>query len=130
MPDTQFHGWTVTSDETQNTVTLTKPHPAGIDGILRVHVGGGADTPHQIVRATGARHALAEDVRVSNPDDVSLWQDRLAQADAYVKRLHEDDRRTREDVPPPTPADGQDAIIDAPTMTVNGGAIAPQEGNS
>lgn len=129
MPDTQFHGWTVTSDESTNQVTLTKPHPAGENGVLSVHVRGGSDTPHAIVRAIGARNALAEDVRVSNPDDASLWQDRFAQAAAHVKRLHADERRKHEGDVPPTPADGQDAIIDMPTMTVSGATNAPEGDN-
>lgn len=114
--DETFHGWTVASDEDANSVTLTKPHESAPDGVLRVRVRGGADTPHHIVRAIGARNALAEDARLAPEDDRDLWQARHQAAAAHVKRLHADERRKHEPETE-TPEGGQDAIIDAGTLT-------------
>lgn len=110
---TTFHGWTVVSDEAANQVLFTKPHQDAPDGMLRVSVRAGADTPHQLVRALGARNALAEDARLAPEDERDLRQARLDAAGQHARQLREALRPT----PEPKVAGAVDAIIDMPAMT-------------
>lgn len=84
FPD--FDGWTVAyqARETRHELLFTKPHPAGKDGKLTVWATIGADGDPQIAYLVGKRDAYAEDVRVSPPDDVALWQERFAAAQRAV----------------------------------------------
>ena len=113
---TTFHGWSVVSDETANRVDLTKPHSDAPDGLLRVSVRAGADTPHHLVRAIGARNALAEDARLAPDDERDLWNARLDAASQHVRNLREQLRPK----PGPRVEGAVDAIIDMPTLAGSG----------
>jgi hypothetical protein len=87
FPD--FDGWTVerkTADDGTplNHFVFNKPHPGGKDGNLHVRITGGVDADPAMVYERGVRDCYAEDVRVSPPDDVSLWQGKFDAADRAV----------------------------------------------
>ena len=96
MAETQewshFDGWTVEYREGANgrhEFLFRKEHDDGKDGKLTVWATVGADNDPEIAYLAGKRDAYAEDVRVSSPDDTSLWQGRFdaAQRDVVAGKV-------------------------------------------
>lgn len=81
-----FDGWTVEYTERadgKHEFLFRKASEAGKDGKLTVWSSIGADSDPQIAYLAGKRDALAEDVRVSAPDDA-------AEATARFNAAHRD----------------------------------------
>jgi hypothetical protein len=75
-------GWSVAYEERENghQFTFTKADRKPV--VIR----GGSQTDPAVIYERGVRDVYLEDVRLSPPDDLAIWQERLAAAEKAVTK--------------------------------------------